>query len=160
MRLTPSLFALLALFVGAAACAGGTSQEPPAVDLSNVPRWDVPLDVPDEEKSRVNPIPSDPESLEQGRVLFNSQCSMCHGEAGDGTGDLVARLDLQMPDLTEAQLQEARSDGEWYFVIAFGHGRMPGDESSKFTDKWKWDLVNHMRALRDRASDERLPAGA
>ena len=33
-----------------------------------------------------------------GKLLFSSQCVMCHGKEAVGDGDLVERLNLDMPD--------------------------------------------------------------
>ena len=44
------------------------------------------LAIPDEERKRANPVPATAESIDNGKLLFSSQCAMCHGANGDGSG--------------------------------------------------------------------------
>jgi mono/diheme cytochrome c family protein len=71
---------------------------------------------------------------------------MCHGAKGDGKGDLVPRLGLKMPDLSDPKLQAKRTDGEWFYIITQGHGQMPG-EGDRLAATRKWQLINLMRTL-------------
>jgi mono/diheme cytochrome c family protein len=71
---------------------------------------------------------------------------MCHGADGRGSGDLVERLDLEIPDFTNAEWQKLWSDGSLFYVVTKGHGDMPG-QKDRFDDKIKWDLVNYVRTF-------------
>jgi mono/diheme cytochrome c family protein len=71
---------------------------------------------------------------------------MCHGAKGDGTGDLVERLGYEMPDFTDPKQQKSRADGELYYVLSHGHGKMRGQEG-RLDDKARWDLVNYVRSF-------------
>lgn len=104
------------------------------------------LVIPDEAKQQQNPVAASAESIDYGKLIFSSQCAMCHGKAGDGTGDLVARLKLTMPDLTDQEAMGKRTDGELFYILTKGCGRMPAQEE-RLKDKVKWDLVNYVRTL-------------
>lgn len=104
------------------------------------------LAIPEEEKNRKNPVEATAESLEIGRKLFSSQCVMCHGEKGDGQGDLAQQINLSVPDFTNPEVQKKRTDGELQFILAQGHGRMPGQEK-RLREEQRWHLVNALRAL-------------
>ncbi len=39
-------------------------------------------------------------TLEEGRVLYNTHCAVCHGTSGLGDGPLTIRLKVPPPDLT------------------------------------------------------------
>jgi len=106
----------------------------------------APTRIPAAEKNRQNPVPATPESTENGKLLFSSQCTMCHGSAGDGSGVLVERLKLKMPDFTDADGMKERTDGELFYILTKGCGRMPGQED-RFEDEIKWNLVNYVRTL-------------
>src|SRR5215467_9211056 len=54
--------------------------------------------IPAEEKNRKNPIPATPDSIEAGQNLYSSQCAMCHGQTGNGKGDLAEKMRLKVPD--------------------------------------------------------------
>lgn len=106
----------------------------------------APLVIPEEDKNRKNPIPANDESLEVGRKLFASQCALCHGAKGDGKGDLAADLKLTMPDFTGAEWRKKRTDGELFYIISTGHGRMPG-QGDRLREVQRWHLVNLLRTV-------------
>lgn len=111
----------------------------------------TPADIPEEARDRANPVDADQASLAEGRSLFASQCTMCHGSEGRGNGDLVERLKLTVPDFTDKEWQESWSDGALFYVLSEGHGRMPAqkkrDSSQRFNEATRWHLVNHIRSL-------------
>ena len=128
----------------------GRSQEPPPepdVEEDGGPGETAPAEIPEGAKGRKNPVRATPDSIRNGKQLYVTQCAMCHGPAGDGKGDLVERLELEMPDFTDAAQQASRTDGEYFYLITEGHRDMPG-EGSRLSDEWKWDLVNHIRTLK------------
>ncbi len=86
----------------------------------------TPGDIPEEARKRANPYRADAASLEHGKMIFSSQCTMCHGADGAGTGDLVERLSLDMPDFTDSKWQSGWTDGSLFYVVSNGHGEMPG----------------------------------
>ena len=71
---------------------------------------------------------------------------MCHGSDGRGTGDLVERLSLEMPDFTDAKWQSKWSDGAFFYVVSTGHGEMPG-QGKRFQEERMWHLVNYVRTF-------------
>ena len=105
-----------------------------------------PLEIPEEEKARKNPIAASEESVEAGRRLFASQCAMCHGKSGDGKGDLAVDMKLVVPDFTSAAEQKKRTDGELFYIMTAGHERMPG-QGTRLRETQKWHLVNFIRTL-------------
>ena len=115
--------------------------------------------IPGSAKKLKNPVKPTAESIENGKLLFSSQCAMCHGAAGDGSGDLAARLDFDMPDFTNPEEASMRTDGEWFHVITNGKGAMKGYGSFTTVDE-RWEIVHYLRALQQsqNASDEELDA--
>ncbi|MCH8269501.1 MAG: hypothetical protein IH846_18540, partial [Acidobacteria bacterium] len=49
-------------------------------------------EITSEEAARENPVEPEEETLQEGKVLFDSQRALCHGKSGDGKGDLAASL--------------------------------------------------------------------
>ena len=131
--------------LGLAAALLGVSP-PVAVAQDATSKPDVPPDAVDVK----NPIPASPKSLEHGKKLFESQCTMCHGDNGDGSGDLAATLKMKVPDLTDPGAQKKRSDGEMFWIITYGHDRMPAD-GERFSPDLRWHMVNYVRTLDDPA---------
>ena len=112
-----------------------------------VPQAAVP-EIPSDAKKLRNPVEANEASLEHGRLLFSSQCTMCHGAQGRGDGTLAGRLKLKMPDFGDSAHQRVRSDGELFYVLTNGHGRMPG-EGERLPENSRWDLINFVRTLDD-----------
>lgn len=106
----------------------------------------VPAEVPEKAKQLQNPWGVTPESIANGRLVYSSQCVMCHGDNGNGKGDLAIQFKYEIADLRTAEAQKARTDGEWFFILTNGHGKMSG-EGARLKDKVRWDLVNYLRTL-------------
>lgn len=123
----------------------GTAQEG-AQKRDTTPAEELPLVIPEEEKSRNNPIEPTKKSVETGRKLFSSQCTMCHGAKGDGKGDLAEQLNLSVPDFTDSAVQKKRTQGELYYILTHGHGRMPG-QGERLRPEQKWHLINFIGTL-------------
>src|ERR1700732_4132468 len=54
-----------------------------------------------EDIARKNPVKSSPEGLAEARRAFKYDCAMCHGEQGDGKGEVVESMKLTMSDWRE-----------------------------------------------------------
>ena len=142
MRTTRSLIASV-LF--ASAWIVLVAQSPPPA--SPTPEAGVPAVVPESAKKMPNPREATAESIDIGHRLYSSQCTMCHGAAGDGKGVLAGRLGMVVPDFGDPAVQKARTDGELFYILTHGHGRMPGD-GERLPDSARWDMVNFIRTLR------------
>jgi mono/diheme cytochrome c family protein len=138
-----ALVILVAALVSAA--APGTS----AVPSAELPK---PLLIPESEKQKKNPVPKVPEALASGKILFDSQCGMCHGSKGDGKGDLAVQKKWPMPDFTDPAWQAKRTDGELFYILSTGHGEMPAEK--RLPEQNKWEMILHIRTL------QRPPAAA
>jgi mono/diheme cytochrome c family protein len=142
MRSTIAMLVFLAALAVLAAAVDG----PGATGTDQAGSAAVPDEIPDAEKRRRNPVPASNESIDHGKMLFASQCAMCHGANGDGKGELASKLKLKVPDMTDPELQKKRTDGEWFYILTHGHGRMPG-EGERLPADWRWDMINAIRAM-------------
>ncbi len=102
--------------------------------------------IPAAAKNRKNPVSPSAASLARGQRLFSSQCGSCHGAKGDGSGELAKSLGFAVPDFTDPARKVTRTDGELFYILTQGHGHMPG-EGERLDEEWRWDMVNHIRAL-------------
>ena len=107
----------------------------------------TPADIPSEAAAVKNPLAGDAVSASRGKQIFASQCTMCHGADGAGTGDLVPRLELDIPDFTNTTWHGEWSDGALFYVLSKGHGAMPG-QAKRFDEELRWDLVNYVRTFK------------
>src|SRR6266404_5628562 len=72
------LFALLFLAFG----LGAQKDQPPA----KTPAPEV--KIPPEDAAKANPVKPTAESLAKGKKMYGIDCAMCHGNSGDGKGDI------------------------------------------------------------------------
>jgi mono/diheme cytochrome c family protein len=99
-----------------------------------------------EEAARKNPVRFTDASVERGKKFFKTQCALCHGEKGDGKGDLATEMKLTLPDFTKPDALAKRTDGELFAIIGTGKEPMP-NQKGRMTDAQLWNLVNYLRAL-------------
>ena len=106
----------------------------------------APSSVPAEAKPMANPVKPSPESLAKATKQYGYDCSMCHGEKGDGKGDLVADMKLTLKDYTDPAALTGLSDADLYAVIKDGKGKMPADGGRTKPDAI-WGLVSLVRSF-------------
>jgi mono/diheme cytochrome c family protein len=99
-----------------------------------------------EDAARKNPLRFSEISVERGKKIYETQCAMCHGEKGDGKGEIVADMKINPPDFTKPETLANRTDGELFTIIQVGDATMPG-QGTRMTDTYKWELVNYLRSL-------------
>lgn len=94
-----------------------------------------------------NPIKSTEASLAVGRARFQTFCVPCHGpEARGGVTGPVAAKFIPPPDLTNAELQKARTDGYWHSYIMVGGAVMPS-YGEALSSQEAWHIVNFLRSV-------------
>jgi len=93
-----------------------------------------------------NPVPADQVSLARGAQLFSIHCSMCHGAAGLGNGQLAAFL-ANKPANLSLPVTQTKSDSALFLFITNGvEGRMPA-LNENLTVRERWDVINFLRTL-------------
>ena len=110
--------------------------------------------VPAEAAGRVNPVKSTPEGLAEARKVFGYDCEMCHGAKGDGKGEVVESMKLTMHDWREPGTLANLSDGEIFYIITKGRGKMMA-EGDRVPEKLRWNLVNLVRSLAAKPADQK-----
>lgn len=106
-----------------------------------------PAAIPAEAARMVNPVKATPESLARVRKVYGYDCALCHGATGDGKGDAVADMKLQMKDYTNPAALKDMTDGELFYIIRNGRGQMPAEEAARAKDDDVWNLVVLMRSF-------------
>jgi mono/diheme cytochrome c family protein len=104
------------------------------------------LAISPEDAARKNPIKFTDVSVERGKKVFKTQCAVCHGEKGDGKGDLATEMTLNLADFTKSETLAKRTDGELFAIIGAGKDPMPS-QKGRMTEHQLWNLVNYLRAL-------------
>ncbi|HLJ77518.1 MAG TPA: cytochrome c3 family protein [Acidobacteriaceae bacterium] len=135
---------------------GFRAVEPPSAPEAAMSRGIRDLAIPWRERRTQNPLSGDAEALQQGHIIFLSECAGCHGTDGRGGTRIGTHLYPRVPDLRSASTQSL-SDGQLHYIIANGvrFTGMPALETVHHTsgdDAWK--LVLFVRSLRPLAKQE------
>lgn len=93
------------------------------------------------------PISPGVESLQQGRKLFSQNCSVCHGEKGDGNGPAASALETPPANFLAKKHSAMYRPGEKYWIIGNGTETTGMPAFSQFTPAERWHLVNFILEL-------------
>jgi mono/diheme cytochrome c family protein len=110
-----------------------------------------------EDVAKKNPVAPTAEGLAQARKTFGYTCAMCHGKSGDGKGDLAVDMKLELRDWRDASTMEKVTDGELFWVISNGKGKMPG-EGDRAPEKARWNFVNLVRSFAKKGEGDKPKA--
>ncbi len=107
-------------------------------------------DTPEEsEKVLQNPFrgqPGEEKHLAEGKHLFETFCTVCHGAAGKGDGSIVDKF-ARPPDLTQ-DLYKKKQDGFFFHRITFGSALMPSYGHAISANE-RWKITSYVRHLQN-----------
>lgn len=141
----------IGLFLSAAllAAAGfGFAQQSNDKQAAEAPSGPIPADA----AAKKNPVKPTTEGLAEARKLYGYHCAMCHGKDGDGKGDLATDMKLPLKDWREAGALSNYSDGELFYIITNGRGKMVGGEGDRTKEEIRWNLVNLVRSFSQKSA--------
>ena len=116
----------------------------PAVSQETLPSTSNSCSNPAVVSKMVNPVKPTAESLAQGKKYYGYDCAMCHGQNGNGKGEV--ENSGKIPDFTDAATMKDMSDGEMFCSLKVGRGHMPL-ENVRVSQNELWNLVNYVRSL-------------
>lgn len=102
--------------------------------------------MPADAKTLVNPVKPTPASQAQAKKMYGYDCAMCHGDTGNGKGDLAVESKLALKDYTDPAALEDLTDGEIFYIIQNGKGQMTGEGPRLNTDG-TWNMVILVRSF-------------
>jgi mono/diheme cytochrome c family protein len=131
---------LLGLEVALAQQKDSKTKEAPAAQapLPAIPAADV---------EKKNPMKPTPEGLAEAKRLYGYHCAMCHGTDGDGKGDLAVQMKLELKDWRNPDTLAKMTDGELFYIISNGRGKMTGGEGDRTKEETRWNLVILVRSF-------------
>jgi len=137
--------------------AGTTNPSNDGRGVRFTPNGSVPYYYADTEEERIrataeilnNPYPITKSGLEKGKLLYNIQCGICHGEKGDGNGYLLrddgGKYPVQPANFLLDDLISS-SNGRYYHAIMYGKNLM-GGYSDKLSYEERWQVIQYIRSL-------------
>ena len=133
-RLVPFIILVFACVLGAQQTQSPTQTPPPEYKI------------PPEDARKPNPVKPTVESLARGKKVYAIDCALCHGDKGDGKGDMSSDI-KNITDFTNPDVQKNATDGEWFYIIRKGKGDMPPEDEGRAKDEEVWNLVNYVRSF-------------
>lgn len=104
----------------------------------------------------VNPVPLDNQTLAEGKALYLSYCSHCHGETGQADGGVVVSGSYPTPPpiFNDAAGVRPRTSGPLteytpgmiFHTITYGYNVM-GPHASLITPEERWKIVLYVQQL-------------
>lgn len=92
-----------------------------------------------------NPLPVNAELLKHGQRRFNTYCTPCHDQTGQGRGVVAQRAVWIPTNLQEPRVKDM-NDGEIFNVMTIGRRSMPSYRF-QISDRDRWAIVSYVRAL-------------
>lgn len=93
----------------------------------------------------VSPIALDKKTMKTGKHLYNIYCISCHGEKGDGMGELVKQEKyLGVPNYKDRKVNM----GSIVHVITHGKGVM-GSHASQLHHQERWQIAQYVMKLKE-----------
>jgi len=86
------------------------------------------------------------EILNQGKSLYNTMCSHCHAEKGDGNGPMVTSGAYSGVPAYEDR--KDLSNGQMFYSIYYGKGAM-GSHASQLNKKEIWTVIHYIRKMQN-----------
>lgn len=128
---------------------GGVEAQLPA--SGSVKRGFVPYEIPNTPEgyalakaSLQSPLDSVAINPEKGKELFNIYCAICHGEKGDGKGNLVLKEKfLGVPSYKDREITE----GSVFHVITYGLNSM-GSHANQLSQEERWQVTDYVLKLK------------
>jgi mono/diheme cytochrome c family protein len=94
----------------------------------------------------MNPLDSTQVDLARGKELYDIYCGICHGNKGDGQGNLVKREKiLGIPSY--ADVGRAINEGSTYHTIYYGKNAM-GSYANQLNEEERWQVVAYVLKLK------------
>ena len=116
------------------------------VSFSAVPQEQPASPPPAASAGQTNPVKPTPESQAKAKKIWGYDCALCHGEKGDGKGDVADSMKLTLRDYTKPDSLKDMTDGQMFDIIVKGKGQMPGEEGRAKPDD-VWNLVIYIRNM-------------
>lgn len=95
----------------------------------------------------LSPLDSTQIDLVNGKELYTIYCSICHGNLGNGQGNLVKREKiLGIPSFSD--VGRAITEGSIYYVIYYGKNAM-GSHANQINEEERWQVVEYVLKLKE-----------
>jgi cytochrome c5 len=95
------------------------------------------------------------DSMAKAKKVYELDCALCHGAAGDGKTDIAKDMQLSLMDWSDPKTLSGMSDQALIEVIRKGKGKMPPEDAARANNDEVKGLVQIIRKF---AKDQPTPA--
>ena len=128
---------------------GGVEAQVPA--KGSIKRGFVPYEIPNTPEGyalakATLKSPLDPTTINQDKAkdLYTVYCAICHGEKGDGKGNLVVKEKfLGVPNYKDREI----TDGSIFHVVTYGLNSM-GSHANQLSQEERWQVADYVLKLK------------
>ena len=93
------------------------------------------------------------------KKIYEVDCALCHGPAGDGKTDLAKDMQLTLSDFSDPKTLESKSDQQLFDLIRKGKDKMPGEDEGRAKNDEVKALIQYLRTLsKDHPASPATPA--
>jgi mono/diheme cytochrome c family protein len=96
---------------------------------------------------KINPVKPTDKSQARAKELYGQDCSLCHGDNGNGKTDVASGMGVTLDDWSNPATLANKQDQDLFNVIRNGKGKMPAEEAGRAKDDEVWKLIIYIRGL-------------
>ena len=128
---------------------GGVEAQVPA--KGSIKRGFVPYEIPNTPEGYAlakatlkSPLDSTAINQDKAKELYTVYCAICHGEKGDGKGNLVVKEKfLGVPSYKDREI----TDGSIFHVVTYGLNSM-GSHANQLSQEERWQVADYVLKLK------------
>lgn len=93
-------------------------------------------------------FPASAPNIQNGSVIFATECAPCHGDQGLGDGPQSQQLPVPVPAIGMAEKGQLAAPAQWFTVVTRGNmDRYMPPFANKLSDQQRWDVVSYAMTL-------------